>query len=59
MHVSKERLYDYLKKKLIDPNRIIISNEKIVVQGIPYDKKTPIARYRNFQYVTFVPEKYL
>ncbi|MFD1550578.1 DUF1573 domain-containing protein [Putridiphycobacter roseus] len=59
LQVSKERLYDYLKKRLIDPNRVLITNEKIVVQGIPYDKKTPIVRYRNFQYVTFVPQKYL
>ncbi len=59
LHISKERLYAYLKSKLIDPNRVIISNEKIVVQGIPYDKTTPIVRYRNFQYVTFVPKKIL
>ena len=59
LEVSKDRLYKYLKSKLIDPNRVIITNEKIVVQGIPYDIKTPVVRYRNFQYVTFVPKKYL
>ena len=59
LEVSKDRLNNYLKSKLIDPNRLIISNEKIVVQGIPYNSKTPVIRYRNFQYVTFVPKKYL
>ncbi|MDX1350002.1 MAG: DUF1573 domain-containing protein [Putridiphycobacter sp.] len=59
LEVSKERFYQYLKSKLIDPNRVIITNEKIVVQGIPFDPKTPVVRYRNFQYVTFVPKKYL
>ena len=59
MAVSKERLFKYLKSKLIDPNRVIISNEKIVVQGIPYDPKTPVVRYKKFQYVTFIPTKYL
>lgn len=59
LQVSKDRLDSYLKTKLIDPNRMIITNEKIVVQGIPYNRKTPVVRYRNFQYVTFVPKKYL
>ena len=59
LDVSKKRLFAYLKSKLIDPNRLIITNEKIVVQGIPYNPKIPVVRYRNFQYVTFVPKKYL
>ncbi|MFK8039581.1 MAG: DUF1573 domain-containing protein [Crocinitomicaceae bacterium] len=59
LEISKERLFNYLKTKLIDPNRVIITNEKIVVQGIDYDPKIPVVRYRNFQYVTFVPKKYL
>ena len=59
LEVSKERLFNYLKSKLIDPNRVIITNEKIVVQGIAYDPKIPVVRYHNFQYVTFVPKKYL
>jgi len=59
LNVSKTRLLNYLKSKLIDPNRLIISNEKIVVQGIPYNTKTPIVRYKKFQYVTFIPVKYL
>lgn len=59
LEISKERLFKYLKSKLIDPNRVIISNEKIVVQGIDYNPKMPVVRYRNFQYVTFVPKKYL
>lgn len=56
---SKKRLYDYLKKRLVDPNRIIISDERILVQGIPYSKKTPIVRFKSYQYVTFVPVNYI
>lgn len=56
---SKKRLYDYLSKRLVDPNRILISDERIMEQGIPYHKKTPIVRYRKYQYVTFVPAKYI
>lgn len=56
---SKNRLNDYLKNRLVDPNRLLISEERIIVQGIPYSKKTPIVRYKKFQYVTFVPLNYL
>lgn len=56
---SKKRLREYLKKRLVDPNRLLISEERILVQGIPYDKKTPIVRFKKFQYVTFVPVDYL
>lgn len=56
---SKKRLFDYLKKRLVDPNRIIISDERILEQGIPYSKKIPIVRYKSYQYVTFVPVKYI
>jgi hypothetical protein len=56
---SKNRFYDYLKKRLVDPNRLLITEERILVQGIPYSKNTPIIRYRRYQYVTFVPAKYL
>ena len=59
LEVSKNRLFDYLRTRLIDPNRVIISNEKIVVQGMPFDRRIPVLRYRKFQFVTFVPVKYL
>ncbi|MGV6861644.1 MAG: DUF1573 domain-containing protein [Putridiphycobacter sp.] len=56
---SKKRLYKYFKDRLIDPNRFLITDETILVQGIPYSRKTPVVRYKPYQYVTFVPHKYL
>ncbi len=56
---SKKVLNDYLKKHLIDPNRLILDKENIIVQGIPYSKKTPIVRYKKYQYVRFIPSRYL
>jgi hypothetical protein len=59
LYESKKLLFDYLKNHLVDPNRVVISEERIMVQGIPYSRKTPVLRYRPFQYITFVPAKYL
>ena len=59
LNESKKVLIDYLQKHLIDPNRLIIDKENIIVQGIPYHKKTPIVRYKKFQYVRFIPTNYL
>jgi hypothetical protein len=56
---SKKRIFKYLKDRLIDPNRFLISEERILVQGMPYSRKTPVVRYKRYQYVTFVPTKYL
>ena len=56
---SKKRLNNYLKNRLVDPNRLLISEERILVQGIPYNKNIPIVRYKKFQYITFVPSNYL
>jgi hypothetical protein len=59
IYESKKRIFKYLKNRLIDPNRFLISEERILVQGIPYNRKTPVVRYKRYQYVTFVPAKYL
>lgn len=59
LNESKKRIFRYLKDRLIDPNRFLISEERMLVQGIPYSKKTPVVRYKRYQYVTFVPTKYL
>ena len=59
LYESKKLLFEYLKKNLTDPNRLVISEERILVQGIPYSRKTPVVRYKPFQYVTIVPDKYL
>ncbi len=56
---SKKRLFTYLEKHLVDPNRVLITEERVIVQGIPYSKKTPIMRYKKYQYVTFVPTNFL
>ncbi len=59
LYDSKVRINKYLKDRLIDPNRLLISEERILVQGIPYSKKTLVKDYKKYQYVTFVPTKYL
>ncbi len=59
LNESKKRIFKYLKDRLIDPNRFLITEERILVQGIPYNRKTPVVRYKRYQYVTFVPAKYL
>lgn len=59
LNESKKRLFDYLKKRLVDPQRIIFTEEHVLVKGVSYDKKTPIPAYRPYQYVTFVPLNYL
>lgn len=59
LNISKKRLDQYLRSKLIDPNRVIYTNEKIVVQGMPFDRSIPVVRYKKYQYVTFVPVKHV
>ena len=56
---SQRRLKQYLAKKLIDPNRVIFKDEQYIIQGPIYDGTIPILKYRKFQYVKIVPEKYL
>jgi len=56
---SEKRLKEALKKKLIDPNRILFSDERTIEQGPTYDKTVPILKYRKFHYIRIVPEKLL
>lgn len=56
---SQKRLEEQLKRKLIDPNRLIYKDEQVVVQGPPYDRKVPIIKYRKFHYLKIIPENYL
>jgi len=60
-HLSNSELLikHYLETHLVDPNRLLIAEERVIVQGIPYHKKTPIIRYKPFQYVRFIPLNYL
>ena len=59
LYESKKIVNAYLKKHLTDPNRLIIEKENIIVQGVPYSKATPIIRYKKYQYIRFIPTKYL
>jgi Protein of unknown function (DUF1573) len=56
---SQVRIKDFLKKRLIDPNRIIFSEERFLVQGPKYDGTIPIIKFRKFQYLKLIPEKHL
>jgi hypothetical protein len=56
---SEKRLRLYLKKKLIDDNRIIFTEQRYLIQGPVYDGSIPIIQFRKFQYVKIVPQKYL
>lgn len=56
---SQLRIRDYMKKRLIDPNRIIFSEERFLVQGPEYDGTIPIIKFRKFQYLKVIPEKHL
>jgi hypothetical protein len=56
---SQERIKAYLETRLIDPNRVLFSEERFLVQGPKYDKKIPIVKYRDFQYLKIVPEKFI
>jgi hypothetical protein len=56
---SQFRLKDFLKKKLVDPNRIIFTEERFLMQGPEYDGTIPIIKFRKFQYLKIIPEKHL
>ena len=56
---SQFRIKDYMKKRLVDPNRIIFSEERFLVQGPKYDGTVPIIKFRKFQYLKVIPEKHL
>ena len=56
---SEKRLRLHLKRKLIDANRIIFTEQRYLVQGPEYDGTIPILQYRKFQYIKIVPQKFL
>jgi len=56
---SQKRLKEHLKRKLVDPNRIIFVEERNLMQGPEYDGKTPVLRFRPYQYIRIIPDKSL
>ena len=56
---SQKRLKRALSKRLVDPNRIIFTDELVLEQGPNYDGTIPVLKYRKFHYVRIVPEKLL
>ncbi|MBI3135119.1 MAG: DUF1573 domain-containing protein [Bacteroidetes bacterium] len=56
---SEKRLRLYLRRKLIDDNRILFTEQRYLVQGPEYDGTIPILQFRKFQYVKIVPQKFL
>lgn len=56
---SQKRLKAAMALKLIDPNRIIFTDELVTEQGPDYDGTIPILQYRKFHYIRIVPEKSL
>lgn len=59
LNESEKRLRAAMARKLIDPNRIIFTDELVVEQGPEYDGSIPILKYREFHYVRIIPEKSL
>ncbi len=59
LNESQKRLRAAMALKLIDPNRIIFTDELVVEQGPEYDGSIPILKYRAFHYVRIIPEKSL
>jgi hypothetical protein len=58
-HESEKRLRQFLKRKLVDDNRIIFTEQRYLVQGPVYDGTIPILQFRKFQYIKIVPQKFL
>lgn len=56
---SEKRLRLFMKRKLIDDNRIIFTEQRYLIQGPEYDGSIPIIQFRKFQYIKLVPQKYL
>ncbi|MEX1002097.1 MAG: DUF1573 domain-containing protein [Crocinitomicaceae bacterium] len=56
---SQKRIRDCMKKRLVDPNRILFVEERFLKQGPPYDGSVPIIKYRDWQYLKVIPKKYL
>tara|TARA_B110000037_G_scaffold34473_1_gene41836 strand:+ start:2559 stop:3017 length:459 start_codon:yes stop_codon:yes gene_type:complete len=56
---SEKRLKAAMELKLIDPNRIIFTDELAIIQGPEYDGTIPILKYREFHYIRIIPEQTL
>lgn len=56
---SEKRLLETMTKKLIDPNRILFTDELVVKQGPAYDGTIPVLHYRKFHYIRIVAEESL
>lgn len=56
---SERRLKEAMKKRLIDPNRIIYADERVLIQGPEYDGTVPVLRYKKYHYIRIIPEKML
>ncbi|MDA7803301.1 DUF1573 domain-containing protein [Crocinitomix sp.] len=59
LNESVRRLKEEMARKLIDPNRIIILEERALEQGPIYDGSMPILYYRKYHYIRIIPEKSL
>lgn len=56
---SQKRLLEVMVQHLIDPNRILFSDEVVIIQGPEYDGSLPVLSYRDYHYLKIIPEKYL
>lgn len=56
---SIKRLREEMARKLVDPNRILIVDERTIEQGPAYDGSKPILAYKQFHYIRIIPEKAL
>lgn len=56
---SQKRLLELMAYQLIDPNRILFTNESVIVQGPAYDGSLPVLNYRDYHYLRIIPDKYL
>lgn len=56
---SEKRLKAAMELKLIDPNRIIFTDELAIIQGPEYDGTIPILKYREFHYIRIIPKQTL
>lgn len=53
------RLKNEMSRRLIDPNRIIFVDERVIKQGPEYNGSLPILAYKKFHYIRIIPEKSL
>lgn len=56
---SQIRIKHFMQHLLVDPNRILFTEERFLIQGPVYDGTIPIIKFRKFQYVKIVPKKHL